>query len=124
MRKLSLQPDPWMRWIYDCGHPDYHSPRAQSLRDARDRALSQCPQWMKDEAAYNDAHGWDEGVSIQPTPEEVAIHIAACTAHLVCCGTEHDPANGKLHGFCVVCGVPWPCETAMKYLTGDTHDRG
>ena len=35
---------------------------------------------------------------------------AQCIAHRACCGGEHDPANGKLHGFCVVCGVPWPCE--------------
>lgn len=36
--------------------------------------------------------------------------IAQITAHRACCGTEHDPASGKLHGYCVVCGVPWPCE--------------
>lgn len=42
--------------------------------------------------------------------------IAAATAHRVCCGTEHDPQNGKLHGYCVVCGVPWPCETAQLFL--------
>lgn len=39
-------------------------------------------------------------------PERVAQMIA----HRVCCGAEHDPANGKLHGLCVVCGVQWPCE--------------
>ena len=38
--------------------------------------------------------------------------IAQLTAHRVCCGIEHDPSKGKLHGFCVVCGVPWPCEVA------------
>jgi len=38
--------------------------------------------------------------------------VAQLTAHRACCGTEHDPANGKLHGYCVVCGVPWPCEYA------------
>lgn len=41
-----------------------------------------------------------------------AERVAQLTAHRVCCGTEHDPANGKLHGYCVVCGVPWPCEYA------------
>lgn len=41
---------------------------------------------------------------------------AAALAHRACCGTEHDPANGKLHGCCVVCGVPWPCETAKTFL--------
>jgi len=38
--------------------------------------------------------------------------IAVLTAHRACCGTEHDPANGKLHGCCVICGVPWPCAYA------------
>lgn len=41
---------------------------------------------------------------------------AQIAAHRACCGTEHDPANGKLHGYCVVCGVPWPCEYAGKPL--------
>lgn len=44
------------------------------------------------------------------------VDLAAALAHRVCCGTEHDPQNGKLHGYCVVCGVPWPCETASYFL--------
>jgi hypothetical protein len=39
---------------------------------------------------------------------------AQIAAHRACCGTEHDAANGKLHGYCVVCGVPWPCDYAGK----------
>ncbi len=23
---------------------------------------------------------------------------------------EHDPANGRLHGYCLLCGVPYPCD--------------
>lgn len=42
--------------------------------------------------------------------------VAAALAHRACCGTEHDPENGKLHGYCVVCGVEWPCETAKMFL--------
>lgn len=41
---------------------------------------------------------------------------AAAIAHRACCGTEHDPSQGKLHGYCVVCGVPWPCDTAKQFL--------
>src|SRR3990167_8214466 len=41
---------------------------------------------------------------------------AQIAAHRACCGTEHDPANGKLHGYCIVCGIPWPCEYAGKPL--------
>lgn len=48
--------------------------------------------------------------------------IAAATAHRACCGTEHDPENGKLHGFCVVCGVPWPCDTAKLFLVEDVEE--
>ena len=42
--------------------------------------------------------------------------VAAAMAHRACCGSEHDPLNGKLHGYCVVCGVAWPCETAQYFL--------
>ena len=45
-----------------------------------------------------------------------AVLLASATAHRVCCGTEHDPATGKLHGYCVVCGVPWPCNTAERFM--------
>ncbi len=23
---------------------------------------------------------------------------------------EHDPAQGRIHGFCLLCGVPYPCD--------------
>ena len=36
--------------------------------------------------------------------------IAQIQAHRACIGAEHDPLNGKLHGCCVVCGVPFPCD--------------
>lgn len=45
-------------------------------------------------------------------PMVLQERIAQITAHRACCGTEHDPVNGKLHGYCVVCGIPWPCEYA------------
>ena len=49
--------------------------------------------------------------------QEKQVHVdrervAQLIAHRACCGVEHDPDNGKLHGYCVVCGVPWPCEIA------------
>jgi hypothetical protein len=47
----------------------------------------------------------------EPFPVLVdAERVAQMIAHRACCGSEHDPANGKLHGCCVVCGVPWPCD--------------
>lgn len=43
-------------------------------------------------------------------------NLATALAHRVCGGEEHDPQNGKLHGCCVVCLVPWPCETASVFM--------
>lgn len=37
---------------------------------------------------------------------------AELTAHRACGNQEQDAANGKLAGYCVVCQVPWPCDTA------------
>ena len=54
MRKLSLNPDEDMRWIYNHRHPEYNSPRAQHLRDARAAALRSAPEWMIREAQLND----------------------------------------------------------------------
>lgn len=48
----------------------------------------------------------------QSAPFVDVERVAQLVAHRACCGTEHDPANGKLHGYCVVCGVEWPCEYA------------
>lgn len=48
---------------------------------------------------------------MQPN-SELAERTAQISAHRACCGSEHDPLNGKLHGYCIVCGIPWPCEYA------------
>lgn len=52
--------------------------------------------------------------------KEYALNEAAmragCAAHRACCGIEADNSQGKIHGCCVVCGVPWPCETAQFFL--------
>ena len=50
-------------------------------------------------------YAWDE-----------AAMRAACAALRACCGVEADNSQGKIHGCCVVCGVPWPCETAQFFL--------
>lgn len=55
----------------------------------------------------------DAGVPARDIDQD---RLVAALAHRVCCGLEHDPANGKLHGDCVVCGVPWPCDTAKAFL--------
>lgn len=43
--------------------------------------------------------------------QDVSERVAQLTAHRACCGNEHDGMS-KFHGYCVVCGVPWPCEYA------------
>ena len=55
MKMLSLEPDEDMRWIYDPRHPDYNSVYAKHLRERRDSALKQAPEWMFREARLNDA---------------------------------------------------------------------
>lgn len=45
---------------------------------------------------------------VSPQPER----LAQLQAHRACINEEHDPSQGKLSGFCVVCGVPWPCPIA------------
>ena len=69
-------------------------------------ALKCCDRCEKGEAQY-----CDECLTTAEQRGE-ASRVAVLTAHRACCGVEHDPANGKLHGCCVVCGVPWPCDYA------------
>ena len=52
--KLTLEPDPHMRWIYDSSHPDYNSDRAKDLRERRRVAMQNAPRWMIEEARLND----------------------------------------------------------------------
>lgn len=42
--------------------------------------------------------------------------LTAAQAHRACVSAEHSPENGKRIGTCIVCGIPWPCETAQYFL--------
>lgn len=53
---------------------------------------------------------WVDMIKMLGAKEALVERAAQCIAHRACCGSEHDPLHGKLHGYCVVCGVPWPCE--------------
>ena len=66
------------------------------MKEQMDALSSTCPLMEEEKAG-------DEGLRER---------IAQITAHRACCGSEHDVSNGKIHGCCVVCGVPWPCEYA------------
>lgn len=50
---FSLEPDEWMRWIYDSTHPEYNT-RGKDLRERRFMALHNAPRWMIEQAAMND----------------------------------------------------------------------
>lgn len=56
---------------------------------------------------------------LQAEREKGAVSLiertAQLLAHRACCGTEHDPQNGKFHGNCIICNDgPWPCAYAGK----------
>lgn len=55
IRRLSMHPDEGMRWIYDSSHPEYNTPRARHLRDARAAAIRSAPEWLVCLARSNDA---------------------------------------------------------------------
>jgi hypothetical protein len=47
-----------------------------------------------------------------PVPGDGGLkeRIAQLTAHRACHNQEQDLPNGKVAGYCIVCGVPWPCQ--------------
>jgi hypothetical protein len=90
--------------------------RAERAADALDRLLkcaaNASPYLSSDsQAAIKFALATLRAPAGEPVDRE---RVAQLIAHRACCGTEHDPLNGKLHGYCVVCGVDWPCEYAGK----------
>jgi len=56
MVRLSLNPDRHLQWTYDFRHPDYNTKQAEDLRTRRARALQACPQWLLDQAYWDDEH--------------------------------------------------------------------
>ena len=56
----------------------------------------------------------EEGAMTMASGEELIERTAQLIAHRCCIGAEHNPQQGKLHGFCIVCGEPWPCAYAGK----------
>lgn len=53
-------------------------------------------------------------ITMDNMDSQLIERIAQIIAHRVCIAAEHDPGNGKMHGCCVVCAEPWPCEYAGK----------
>jgi len=44
------------------------------------------------------------------TDEAQARGEGVWRAHVPVTGTQHDPANGLIHGYCERCRTPWPCD--------------
>lgn len=56
------------------------------------------------------------GIALDCIRARPSLDLTVAQAHRACHAAEHDPQNGKLHGYCMVCGVPWPCDTAKYFL--------
>jgi hypothetical protein len=69
VKRLTLEPDDDMRWIYDTTHRDYSSKEAEWLRGRRAAALRSAPEWMIREAKFNDAMR-ESGKETKATPGE------------------------------------------------------
>jgi hypothetical protein len=72
------------------------------------------------------ARAFDEGADAMERAAIEAVRaerVAQLIAHRACCSSEHDPAKGKLHGYCVICGVPWPCAYAGTPPSGVDSSR-
>ena len=74
---------------------------ADSLRAERDALQSQLAEAQR----KLDAAG--------KVTDEANIR-AVVAAHRSCNSEEHDPSQGRVHGYCMVCGVPWPCAYALE----------
>jgi hypothetical protein len=55
IKKLSLKPDPHMRWIY--APTFWDDPQAENLRKRREAAIRDAPRWLIELALLNDADG-------------------------------------------------------------------
>lgn len=113
-----------------CGAPkwttDPHQAAQFPTQSAAETAKAMCLLYNTDEGGSEDARAVEHGFSYLPSAEGSSAAIiertAQIAAHRACCGTEHDAANGKLHGYCVVCGVPWPCDYAGKPPVMPSHE--
>lgn len=56
-----------------------------------------------------------EKATDQTTKSSRPDRLVSALAHRACHSAEHNPKEGRLHGYCIICGVPWPCETAKQF---------
>lgn len=77
-----------------------------------DKFLVHLEQGDMDEVTFTYRDSLRAMISRAEAAENRQVDIALITAHRACIGAEHDPSKGKIHGDCVVCGVPWPCDYA------------
>jgi hypothetical protein len=108
-------------WTLLKTHPDCRTVRGQ-FPDEAQRHLSECQQ----ECSAKSERIANLEEQVQALTASQRERAAQLTAHRACCNEEHDPAHGKISGFCVVCGVPWPCVMAqpdrLTDLARKAHD--
>lgn len=85
--------------------------------------LGQCRCMSKDKTIITVENGCPKckakdvgNTKTQGSQNEINVLIASCTSHRACHSAEHNPEEGRIHGYCIVCGVPWPCEPAKKFM--------
>lgn len=84
-------------------------------RDA-DETRCKCGCHRLKPRTYHTVYAWLREVEAAASPApaapdpDVSERIARIQAHRACHAAEHDPLHGKIHGYCVVCGVPFPCD--------------
>jgi hypothetical protein len=88
-----------------------------TMKSAREMVVEAIHKWYHSDKCHCCTDLADQILSALGQGEcELQERIAQIIAHRACCGSEHNPAQGKFHGYCVVCGVPFPCEYVGKPL--------
>jgi hypothetical protein len=63
-------------------------------------------------------------VFVRSATPAIQERVAVLMAHRATHAAEHDPINGKIHGYCIVCGIPWPCNYAAPDKTASDKGQG
>jgi len=84
------------------------SAKDTELADVK-RLLDETEAWKEARANAKNVIDLSNELSALKSQGNLIERTAQTIAHRACCGGEHNPQEGKLHGYCVVCGLPWPC---------------
>jgi hypothetical protein len=102
------------RWCYGCKYL-----KAERFKVQGDRGTDYtCMHGDTDRAIASYAARTPEWCPVVTTVEPCAnpSDLVTALAHRAVGNQEQDMQNGKLAGYCIVCQVPWPCDTAKHFL--------